>query len=425
MSESSRAEEWPRPLKQLQNAAPVVGGIGMLACLVLVFLPQTKALMCPAYLIAFIYWFGIAMGGASLTMLHHLTGGSWGLLVRRPLEAAALVILPLAIFFIPIALNLPVLYPWARDADPFKSEILKKVVYLNPTGFLARSLGYFVVWSILAVVLNRLSRAQDSTTSDAPSVWLSRLSAPGLGVIFLSGSFAAIDWVMSIEPEWPSSIYPAMLITGWGLATWACAILVCGTLRRTRPMEDVATPARFQDLANLSLAFVMLWAYTSFMQYLIIWSGNLPEEIPWYLRRSRGGWQYFVFALVVFHFFAPFFILLSRAVKRRAPKLMTLAGAILLLRFVDGCWLVLPARVRDPLSSAIGVNWLQVLLALMATISLGGVCIGFFLFFLRQAPLVPVNDPAVAALAHSAEHADPEDELDTLAPHAGGTVRHA
>ena len=424
MSDLTHTEAWPRSLRQLGSAATVVGAAGTLICLVLLFVPRTQALMYPAYLVGFIFWAGIAVGGSALTMLHHLTGGSWGLLVRRPLEAAALVIIPLAVLFIPIALNLPALYPWARGDDPYMAEILKKTAYLNPFGFIARAIAYFVIWSLIAVVLNRLSRRQDQSASRAPTMWLKRLSAPGLGLLFLAASFAAIDWVMSIEPEWPSSIYPVMLITGWGLATWCCSILVSGTLRRTEPMEAVATPGRFQDIANLSLAFVMLWAYTSFMQYLIIWCGNLTEEIPWYLRRSRGTWQFFVFALIAFQFFTPFFLLLSRGVKRRAPKLMALACAVLLMRFVDGVWLVLPGQVRDPLSPGIGVNWLQVALAAFATLSIGGVCVGFFLAFLKQAPLVPLNDPAVDILAHHEGHEGSDDDIDAIVTHAGAEVRH-
>jgi uncharacterized membrane protein len=207
-----------------------------------------------------------------------------------------------------------------------------------------------------------------------------------------------------------------MLITGWGLATWAAMILVAGSLRRTAPMETVATPSRFQDLGNLTFAFIMLWAYTSFMQYLIIWSGNLPEEIIWYLRRSRGGWQYFAFALVLFHFFAPFFILLGRGIKRRAPRLMTMALVILLMHLVDGIWLVLPSRVRNPLSPAIGVSWVQVLLSILATIGIGGVCVGCFFLFLKQAPLVPQNDPAGDALEHDVQ----EESEDAAVQHLVG-----
>jgi hypothetical protein len=414
------SEPFPASLKSLCDRAWVVGALGLVLCLALLFVDRTRSLMLPAYLIGFVFWFGIAMGGTSLTMLHHLTGGSWGLLARRPLEAASMVILPLAILFLPIALGIRQLYPWMNPNDPFEHEIQKKVLYLNAVGFWARSAGFFLIWGVIAVVLNRLSRAQDTSPTREPTRWLQALSAPGLGLVFLTGSFASIDWLMSLEPEWSSSIYPAMLITGWGLATWSCVILVVGALRRTQPMEKVATPSRFQDIASLTLAFVMLWAYTSFMQYLIIWSGNLTEEIPWYLRRVRGGWQYFAFALILFHFFTPFFLLLSRVVKRRAPKLMTLALFILLMHLIDGMWLVLPAQMREPLATP-SIPWIQVALSLLATGSIGGICIGFYLTFLQQSSLVPVNDPAADVLEQADDDHDEDDEIVVHgAPHRRG-----
>jgi hypothetical protein len=370
--------------------------------------PATRTMMFPAYLVGFVFWFGIALGGVALAMLHHLTGGSWGLLIRRPLEAAALVISPLALLFAPILFGLDVLYPWARPEAAHEHLIAIKASWLNPWAFFGRTFFYFAVWIVLAWLLAAWSAQQDATTDRAPTRRLQRLSGPGLGLVFLTASFAAIDWMMSLEPDWYSSIYAAMLITGWGLATFAAMVIVVSSLRHREPLAEVARPGRFQDLGNLMLAFTMLWAYTSFMQYLIIWSGNLLEEIPWYMRRSRGGWQVFVTVLVVFHFFAPFLLLLIRDLKRNAEALRLLALGILFVHLIDTIWLVVPAQVRNPLSPEIGVPIGTLLLALLAVVAIGGVCVASFLGNLRRRSLVPINDPAMDELEH-ADH-DEEDE---------------
>jgi hypothetical protein len=394
-----------------RSLATLAGAAALALCIVLMLVPPARALIYPAYLVGYVFWFGIALGGLSLTMLHHLTGGTWGLLIRRPLEAAAQALVPLAILFVPILFGLDVLYPWARSADAAEPLIAHKASYLNPTAFTLRAAAYFGLWILLAWLMNRGTDRQDRAADRAPSRTLARIAAPGLGLVFLTATFAAIDWMMSLEPDWYSSIYGAMLITGWGLATLAAMTIVASALRRQPEMQPVARPRVFQDLASLMLAFVMLWAYTSFMQYLIIWSGNLTEEIPWYLRRSRGGWQVFVSVLILFHFLAPFLLLLMRDLKRRAEWLLGFSAAILGLHLIDMTWLILPAQVRDPLSPAVGVPILQLLLVILATIGIGGICVGFFLDRLARRPLVPLNDPAVDGLAHLRDdEADDADE---------------
>lgn len=403
--------------RALRGVAWFAGAVGLAASFLLMLIPATRALIFPAYLVAFVFWYGIALGGVSLTMLHHLTGGRWGLLVRRPLEAAGLVTIPLALLFLPILLGLDSLYPWAHPAAAQNPLIAHKQSWLNPGAFTLRSALYFAIWIGTALLLQRGSIRQDATEDRSTSRWLARLSGPGLGLVFASASFAAIDWMMSLEPDWYSSIYAAMLITGWGLATFATITLVAATLRSEPALQAVARPRVFQDLGNLMLAFVMLWAYTSFMQYLIIWSGNLTEEIPWYFRRSRGGWQIFVAALILFHFFAPFLLLLIRDLKRRADWLLRLAIFILAMHLVDTIWLILPAQVSDPLSPRIGPPILQLLLVLVALVGIGGVCVASFLNTLAKHPLVPLNDPATDALLHIDEHEAHKDEPMTRTGH--------
>jgi hypothetical protein len=217
----------------------------------------------------------------------------------------------------------------------------------------------------------------------------------------LTGTFAAIDWMMSREPHWSSSIYGAMVVVGEGLATLALLIVVVDLLARDGPLAEAATAGRLHDLGNLMLAFTMLWAYMSFSQYLIIWSGNLPEEIPWYLRRGRGPWQWVALALIVFHFFLPFFVLLFRESKRQGRLLVRVALLVLGMHWLDLTWLIIPAAT-NPASPRI--DWVAVVLSLVALAGIGGVWTAVFTGRLTRWPLIPLNDPnlnAVIEHAHS------------------------
>ncbi len=348
----------------------------------------------PAYLVAYLFWIGITLGSIGLTMLHHLVGGSWGLVVRRPLEAGAATILVLAVLFLPIALGLHTLYPWAVSRSASEEAAARSNTYLTPAFFLIRAALYFAIWIAMALGLGGLSRRQDTTTDITPSRWLERLSGPGTVVLFLTATFSAIDWSMSREPRWSSTVYGPMLITGEAMSTLALMIVVAAVLEQLSPMTQVATPERLNDLGNLLLAFVMLWAYMSFCQYLIVWSGNLSEEIPWYLRRTRGGWQWVAAALIAFQFFLPFFVLLSRESKRHPRGLLRVALWILLMRCVELIWLVVPA-LSDPAQPPI--PWTQVLLSAAALVGIGGIWTWFFIGRLKRAPLVPLEDPKLSA----------------------------
>ncbi|MBX6311345.1 MAG: hypothetical protein IRY99_00245 [Isosphaeraceae bacterium] len=376
-------------LDRLQTQALIAGAIGLGVCL-LVALIRPGAFF-PSYLVAYLFWVGIALGCVSITMLHHLVGGSWGWPVRRPLESGAMTIIPMAVLFLPLVLGMQTLYPWARPEAGHDPILLHKRAYLNPGGFVLRAVIDFGLWGVFAYLLNRWSLQQDRMADIAPTRRLRTLSGPGLAILFLTASFAAIDWIMSIEPHWYSSIYGAMIIVGMGLETFAFAIVVASLLARYEPVRSVATPTRFQDLGNLMLAFVMLWAYIAFSQFLIIWCGNLTEEIPWYLRRTRGGWQYVALALILFHFFAPFFFLLFRETKRRLPLLMGVALAIIVMHLVDLFWLVIPPYAgTNPTYTLI-----DLFVVLIATVGIGGIWVTFFLRQLKGKPLIPLHDPDI------------------------------
>ncbi len=395
-------------LGRVQTLGLLVGAVGLVVCLVVGLIPDAREGMVRAYLAGYIFWFGLSLGGVALTMLHHLTGGSWGLVIRRPLEAAAMTLLPMAVLFLPIAVGISLIYPWMNEDFVHSHEAVEhKIAWLNPTWFYIRSAGYFAFWIFAALLLNVWSRQQDGRADYIPSRRLQRVSGPGLALVFLTATLASVDWLMSLEPDWYSTIYGPMLICGWGLSTFSAMTIVSALLARTEPMVRFARPVQFNDLGNLMLAFTMLWAYTSFMQYLIIWSGNLAEEIPWYLRRSQGGWGFFAVILILFHFFGPFFFLLMKDLKRRPERLMYVAFLILFMHLIDSIWLVLPSQFLDPLNTsearAIYIPWGQVLLSLASAVGIGGLWLWFFAGRLKSAPVVPFNDPAAEHIAF--EHA--------------------
>jgi hypothetical protein len=332
-------------------------------------------------------------------MLHHLVGGSWGLLIRRPMESGAAAILPLAVLFAPLALGLSTLYPWARAQSAGLTAPGHKNPWLDERFFLLRTAAYFAIWIALALVLYLMSSRQDSRSDHTPSRRLQALSGPGLVVLFVTGSFSAIDWAMSLDAPWASTIYGAMLITGDALATLALMIVVATLLAQQQPTSLVATSEQLNDLGNLLLAFVMLWAYMSFCQFLIIWSGNLAEEIPWYLRRTRGGWEWAALVLMVFHFFLPFFVLLYRQGKRTPRFLRRVALWVLAMHVIDLIWLVLPAS-SDPASPRI--PWVALVLSLASVLGIGGIWTAFSIESLKRRALVPLNDPSLLSAINQA-----------------------
>jgi hypothetical protein len=392
-------------LDQAQRLAVIAGAVGLTVCAAAwLFAPSS---FYHAYLVGYDFWIGISLGCLGLTMLHHMVGGGWALPIRRPMESAGVTILPMAILFLPVALSLPHLYEWAEPAKVRDDALLlAKSSYLNTGFFLGRTALYFVVWLVMALLIDRLSAAQDRRDDFGPSRWLGRMAAPGLILLFLTGSFAAIDWMMTLEPHWASSIYGAMVVVGQGLATLSMMVLFVVSISDRRPMAQAVTHGRLHDLGNLMLAFTMLWAYMSFSQFLIIWSGNLPEEIPWYLRRARGAWQWIALALIVFHFFLPFFVLLFRENKRYGRLLARAAAWILVMHWLDLVWLIIPASIEVGHDSRQGplIPWGSVLVSLASLVGVGGVWLAAFLWRLKTWPMVPMNDPNInEALAHEHE----------------------
>lgn len=385
-------------LDRIERRALIVGVVGLAACAVGWFVNSAEFFR--AYLISWLFWVGIALGGLAILMIQHLTSGIWGFLIRRIVEAGTRTFLLLAVLFIPITFGLHSLFEWTHAdvvaADPILHH---KSAYLNIPFFLTRVAFYFLIWIFFARVLNRWSLDLDRTGNSTLARRLQNISAPGLLVYALTVTFASVDWVMSLEPHWFSTVFGMLLIVGQVLSAFAFTIIVARGLSEHEPMSGVMRPAHFHDLGNLTFAFVMIWAYLSFSQFLIIWSGNLPEEITWYKGRITGGWGGVAVVLVIFNFALPFLVLLMRAVKRRARWLAGVAVLILLMRLVDLQWTITPAFHEKGLH----VGWMDV----AATLGIGGVWVAFFIRQLKNRPVVPVQDPRIEGVFEPAHgHGD-------------------
>jgi len=337
-----------------------------------------------SYLWCYMFYIGVALGSTALLMLQYLTGGAWGMVIRRPCEAASRTLPVLAILFLPIAAGIPHLYRWSHaDRVAHDPVLLHKAVYLNVPFFLIRAAVYFAGWLLIAHFLYKWSGEQDRGDARAANR-LAAISGPGLAFYGFSVTFMAIDWILSLDPDWFSTIFGLLFIAGEGLSALAVLICLLVILNNRAPLAGVLTHRHLHDVGKLLLAFVMVWAYFSFSQFLIIWAGNLPEEIPWYLERLRGGWGYIGLSLVFLHFALPFALLLSRDIKRNFKLLRAVAVLVIVMRFVDLYWLVAP----DFRKGNFGVSWMDFL----APIGLGGIWLAAFLWQLERRPLMPVGD---------------------------------
>ena len=386
-------QDLPARAEETRRRALLAGGGGLLVWLLLALLPYTRQAALAAYLSAYTFVLGLSVGCLGFLMLHQLVGGKWGFVVRRPMEAAVGVLPLMAALFLPLVLFSGALYEWTDATAVAHSEILRgKAGYLNMPFWLARAALYFTIWIGLGFILRRNAAAQDLTDDPTPTRRSQTISGPGLVLTFLAVSFAAIDWMMSIEPEWYSTIYGVMIMIGWALSALAMLVIVSAWLSDVPPLSEVADEGGFHDLGNLMLAFTMLWAYMSFSQFLIIWMGDLTEDIPWYLKRSAGGWRPICGTLIAFHFFVPFFCLLVRENKRKAGRLWRVAAALLALHLLNDTWLVVPAFPRQ---------WAALLALVPAVVGVGGLWLSLFLGRLTARPLLPRHDPLLAeALAH-------------------------
>ncbi len=360
-----------------------------------------------AYLVGFMFCLGLTTGSMALLMLQHVTGGKWGLVIRRQLEAGTRNLPYLALMFIPIALGLGYLYPWAGDISALgfhgKHAYHVRHEYLNPTMFIARAAFYFLGWGTFIYFFLKWSPLQDkpqASPEEANRLRLRFMRLGGGGLLFyaVTISLAAIDWVMSLDPIWYSTIWGMLYMAGQALHTMAFMIVVLVGLARFEPMKSLLRKTELHDNGKLLLAFVMLYMYLSFSQFIIIWSGNLTEEIPWYLARIRGGWRPVMVGLFLFHFVVPFLLLLNRNLKKHGPRLAAVAGLIIFVRYVDLYWHIVPnfkdAAGWAPAGEVAG-RFSPNLWDLIVPLAMASIWVALFFHHLRKKPLIPVYHPLV------------------------------
>jgi hypothetical protein len=396
----------PSDLGRIKGVALGVGFIGIILWIVAALVSgDSGKVFFQSYLVAYVFWVGIALGCLGWLLIQYLTGATWGVVVRRLLESAAHTLILMTLLFIPIVLGIQKIYEWAHPLASIESETARKLIehkkiWLNPQFFTLRAVIYFGVWLLLTYVLTRRSEKQDQTPDPGLVQSAQNWSGPGFLFYGLACTFAAVDWVMSLDAEWFSTIFGLLMIAGQGVISIAFIISVCLLLSKREPMADVLQPKHFHDLGKLLLALVMLWAYFSFSQLLIIWSGNLPEEIPWYLERFKGVWRYLGIAIILLHFALPFLLLLSRDLKRNSRRLVWVAGLIIVMRFIDLLWLIVPEFEHGHVG-----HLSNYFVYLAATIGMGGVWLFWFFRRLSQRALLPFNDPQLQeALAAGGHH---------------------
>ena len=380
-----------------RSRALIAGVVGLAVCAIGFVVDRDHFFR--SWLIAFLLALGIALGSLALMMIQHLSGGTWGVF-RRIFEASSRTVPFMFVLFIPVILGMTSLYVWTHPDHVQADEILRhKAPYLNTGFFIGRAVLYFVIWSGLAIVLNRLSARQD-TGDVSVNLTIQRISGAGIVLYALTVTFAGIDWIMSINPHWYSTLFGFLMMGGQGLAALAFTIIVSTFLVKHEPMSSLLKPHHFHDLGKLMFAFVMLWAYFNFSQFLLTYAANLIEEIPYMLTRTSHGWQYLALFLITFHFAVPWLLLLSRKTKRTPQRLVIIAAWLLFARYADLYMMVTPEFVSSGQNahlveggeavSHFFVHWLD----LAAPLAVGGLWFWMFLTELRKPrPMLAVGDP--------------------------------
>lgn len=395
-------------LSSLQKLALVVGVVGLAATGVGWKIAHADFLV--AWLIGFLFCLGVPLGSLGFTMVHQLTGGAWGFAVRRLFQASTRTLPVMPLFFLPIALGVHELYTWTEPETKIANLEARELVehkawYLNVDGFYLRAAICFAVWIGLSWVLNRLADRLDRDRSRSTDFTMRVISAPGIIAYVVTMTIAGVDWVMSLEPTWFSTMYGVLFVVSQGLTTLAFTIIVSAWIARQHAARDWLRTENYHDLGKLMFAFTLLWAYTNFSQFLIIWSGNLPDESPWYVHRNFGSWRTLTITLSMANFFLPFLLLLSTSLKRNPQRLRLVAYWMLCACWLNLLWLIVPGFFNQErgYSDGFHFHWLYI----TAPIGIGGVWLSLFLQILKRRPLV------------SPEEADLEGRFDVAAGHAG------
>ncbi|MDA0206924.1 MAG: hypothetical protein O2795_16440 [Acidobacteria bacterium] len=380
-------QETNSELAGLQTKALLVGALGLAAAAAGFAMDSEQ--FYRSYLTGYLYWLAPTLGCLGWTMIYHLTAASWGVPARRIWESAGRTMPLMGILAIPVVMGMQTLFPWARPEAVDDALIQAKVAFLNEPFFLARVVFYVVLWSAIGILLSRWSLQQDTEGPQPAIRKLRALSGAGLVLMALSLTFFSVDFVMSLDPHWFSTIFGFLFAAADLLAAMAFTVLAVRFLEKTDSLKKLVNVNTYHDYGNLLLAFIMLWTYMNLSQFLIIWSGNTQEEAPWYLERMGDGWLVISQALIIFHFALPLLFLLTRWTKRNPSRLVFVAVWILVMRFVDLYWLTQPSMSHG---GGVHLHWMD----LAVLIGLGGLWVGFFAMHLKDKPLLAKNDPRLA-----------------------------
>lgn len=379
---------------RLQKLALAIGVLGVAFCCVGFVFDRRQFYI--SYLFAFAFWVSLSLGCFYCGMIHYLTAGRWGFPARRIFEAGYMTLPLMLLFLVPIFFGLRELYPWARPEAVANDTLLRvHADYEKSAWFIIRGAVFFAIWIFIATLLRNWSLRQDTTNDPAPTIKIRSLSGPGVAIVPLTASFAFVDWAMSIEANWFSTVFPVIILAGQMLIALAFTTVVLAWTRKDELLRDASDKA-FHDLGSLLIAFVLFWTYVAFSQILITYSANLPHEIGWYLRRIANDWVWLAGLIALFHFFLPFFLLLFRRVKKNVPLLATIAAFIFGIHAVEMFWVVAPTFY-----TRIEIHWTD----FAAWFGIGGVWLAVFLGNLKCHSLLARKDPRLENLIAETAHA--------------------
>lgn len=396
----------PDEINRLRTLALGVGGIALIVWAVGLYFNPEQGLR--SWLLGYIFWGGIGLGCLGILMLQYLTGGAWGVVTRRILEAGSRTLPILVLMFVPLAIGVYTrqFFEWTH-LPPTDHIMQHRGVFMTTWFWIVRSVIYFFLFGVMVSLLDKWSRDQDRTTTVEESRLVlertSRFSGPTLVIWSLVVTFAAVDWMLMLDSYWFSTIWGLLFIAGWALSCYCFVVMVLAFLSDKAPMDAVVGKRHFHDLGKLMLALVMVWAYFNFSQFLIVWAGNIPEEAEWWLVRMKGGWGWIGAVLIFFHFAFPFVVLFQQDFKRHAWRLGSLAAFILVMRLVDMFYLIGPSnRVSGGVEQgAFIVSWMD----FVAPIAVGGIWLWWFFGELMKRPLAPYRDPYFeGAIRHGRGH---------------------
>lgn len=386
----------PPVIDRLRSRSMIVGGVFVVLAIIGAIV-DTK-LFLQAYLVGFMFWLGVTLGSLTLLMLQYTSGGNWGIIGRRFWEAATKTLPLMFVLWLPIVFGMKTLFPWVSMSG---EDLLpdRKALWLNPKLFIVRGIIYFILWGLWAWRLNRWSQTEeDGLATPQKFVRIQNFSGAGIVMYGLTITFASVDWVMSLNPMWWSTVWGMLFMVGQCLTAFAFTIWLLAQLSPIEPMSRIFKTDFFHDYGKLMFAFVILWAYLSFSQWLVIWQGNITEEIRWYLDRVHGHWKIVATGLIFFHFVLPFALLLSRNLKRQPHRLVRMAVWIMLVRLVDLFWQVQPSfhsavKEHGAIETLAPLNWQIVLMNIVNVLAIGGIWLTLFFWHLNKRAILPVRDP--------------------------------